>query len=566
MQGEMMEPFLSRDGRQLSPLSYAFLALLCFAFFVPGIASLPPIDRDEPLFAQATKQMIETNNFVDIRFQSKERYKKPIGIYWLQAASVKLFNPNHLDEIWAYRIPSLIGATVAVLMTAAIGCLLFTPAVGFWAAVMMTSCLVLNAEARLAKTDASLLATIVIAQYALARAYLGKVSDWKIPLVFWTALAFGFLIKGPIILLIVGSTLFWLWRKDRRLFWLSALKPRIGIIYTALLISPWFIAITIASHGSFLAQSAGHDMIAKMWEGQDRGVMPPGLHLVLFIVMFFPFSLFSILSTPDTWANRRNQSVGFCLGWIIPAWIVFELSLTKLPHYVMPMYPAIALLTAKTVLEGFPILAKKNRKWLITPAISVWLLIGTALATGIVILPYLIDKKCNPYAIAGAAAFLIIQGVCLYYLFARDNMRSLATMSIGSLIFFSATFGATIPNLQHFWLSREIVRVAEQIKPCEKLQLISAPYDEPSLIFLAGTNTILQLNGGSAAAELIHNPCAVVALDKNRIEPFLNGYGEALEQAHPVAVLENYSLGNFFWREITFYTMPQHVNAEATHG
>ena len=57
--------------------------------FLPGFFNIPPIDRDEARFAQATKQMVETGDFVDIRFQDDVRYKKPVGIYWLQAAAVE---------------------------------------------------------------------------------------------------------------------------------------------------------------------------------------------------------------------------------------------------------------------------------------------------------------------------------------------------------------------------------------------------------------------------------------------------------------------------------------------
>ncbi|MGO9543748.1 MAG: ArnT family glycosyltransferase, partial [Rhodomicrobium sp.] len=64
------------------------LIVLCGALYLPGIASLPPTDRDEARFAQASKQMLETGNYVDIRFQTEARYKKPIGIYWLQSAAV----------------------------------------------------------------------------------------------------------------------------------------------------------------------------------------------------------------------------------------------------------------------------------------------------------------------------------------------------------------------------------------------------------------------------------------------------------------------------------------------
>ena len=71
---------------------YALLAALCLLLYLPGIASIPPLDRDEARFAQATRQMLETGDFLRIRFQDEPRNKKPAGIYWLQAASVDLLS------------------------------------------------------------------------------------------------------------------------------------------------------------------------------------------------------------------------------------------------------------------------------------------------------------------------------------------------------------------------------------------------------------------------------------------------------------------------------------------
>ena len=88
---------------------------------LPGFFAIPPTDRDESRFAQATKQMIESGDFIDIRFQETTRYKKPVGIYWLQASVVKTAQAlgvrDAVTTIWLYRIPSLLGAVGAVLLT-----------------------------------------------------------------------------------------------------------------------------------------------------------------------------------------------------------------------------------------------------------------------------------------------------------------------------------------------------------------------------------------------------------------------------------------------------------------
>src|ERR1700753_3910537 len=156
--------------------SIAFLAVCCLLLFLPGFFNIPPIDRDEARFAQATKQMVETGDFVDIRFQDDVRYKKPVGIYWLQAAAVKTASalglPRAELRIWLYRIPSLIGAIGAVLGTYWTALAFVTRRGAILAALIMCSSVLLGVEARLAKTDAVLVLTVVFAMGATARVYL----------------------------------------------------------------------------------------------------------------------------------------------------------------------------------------------------------------------------------------------------------------------------------------------------------------------------------------------------------------------------------------------------------
>ena len=134
------------------------LVVVCLCAFLPGFFTIPPVDRDEARFAQATKQMIESGDYVDIRFQDESRYKKPVGIYWLQAAFVKLGEavgvPRAHTRIWLYRFPSLIGAIGAVLATYWAALAFVSRRAALLAGLMLASCLLLGVEARLAKTDA----------------------------------------------------------------------------------------------------------------------------------------------------------------------------------------------------------------------------------------------------------------------------------------------------------------------------------------------------------------------------------------------------------------------------
>src|SRR5437667_4668348 len=134
----------------------AFLLLCGLLLFLPGFFNIPPIDRDEARFAQATKQMVETGDFIDIRFQDDVRYKKPVGVYWLQAVAVETASalglPRAQVRVWLYRVPSLIGAIGAVLLTYWTALAFVSRRGAILAARILCSSVLRGDEARLAET------------------------------------------------------------------------------------------------------------------------------------------------------------------------------------------------------------------------------------------------------------------------------------------------------------------------------------------------------------------------------------------------------------------------------
>src|SRR6266481_115820 len=349
----------------------AFLALCGLLLFLPGFFNIPPIDRDEARFAQATKQMVESGDFVDIRFQDDVRYKKPVGVYWLQAAVVETASalglPRAPVRVWLYRVPSLIGAIGAVLLTYWTALAFVTRRGAILAALILCSSVLLGAEARLAKTDAMLLLSVVAAMGALARAYLSwqrgedpEHPPWSWPAIFWTALAGGILLKGPLILMFVGLTLGTLAILDRSAAWLWRLRPVWGLMWVLVLVLPWFVAIFWRAGDAFFAGSIGGDMLSKLSAQESHGA-PPGLYLLLFWVTFWPGAALAGMAAPAVWRARREPGAQYLLAWLVPSWIVFELVLTKLPHYVLPLYPPIAILVAGVVNHH----ALSQARWLV---------------------------------------------------------------------------------------------------------------------------------------------------------------------------------------------------------
>src|SRR5262249_15503571 len=142
----------------------AALIALCFLAWLPGFFTLPPLDRDESRFAQATKQMLDTGDYVDIRFGTEARYEKPVGIYWLQAASTAAFGGGARYRIWTYRVPSFLGGLAAVIATFLIARLFANLETAFVAGALLALSVLMMSEAKIAKTDAMLAGTVALAQ------------------------------------------------------------------------------------------------------------------------------------------------------------------------------------------------------------------------------------------------------------------------------------------------------------------------------------------------------------------------------------------------------------------
>ena len=477
------------------------LVVVSLVAFLPGMFQIPPVDRDEAYFAQATKQMIETGDYVDIRYQDDVRYRKPVGIYWLQAAAVNTASafglPNARTTIWLYRLPSLIGAIGAVLATYWCALAFVSRRGALLAALMMMSSAILGVEARLAKTDAVLLCTVIVAMAVLARVYLAPRRGEPQPgpgqlAIFWTALAFGILVKGPLILMVVGLAAATLVILDRSARWLLALQPVPGLLWLILLVLPWFIAIYARVGSQFLVGSVGEDMLSKVAGGQESHGAPPGLYLVLFFVTFFPASILAGLAAPAVWVVRREAAARFLLAWLVPSWIVFEAIITKLPHYVLPLYPAIAILTAgaveSRVLSRRPWLERGVMWWFLAPVIVSIIAIVAA-----IIIEH--DLVLLAWPLFAAA---VVCGLFGWQLYDQEGAERAFTRAVEGVVAMAiAIYAIVVPSLEPVFPSVALAQVLREA-PCPNPLAASAGYEEPSLVFLAGTKTHLTDAAGAA--------------------------------------------------------------------
>lgn len=502
-----------------------FLLLLSLAAFLPGFSTLQPLDRDEPRFAQASKQMLETGDFVDIRFQDEARHKKPVGIYWLQSAAVRAGEavgiPEARTQIWLYRIPSLVGAIATVLLTYWALLAFLSPPLALLGGALMAAAVLLGVEARIAKTDALLAACAVATMGALARTWL----DWTrslafVPgrrnwLVFWGATALGLLIKGPIVPMVWGLAILVLSASQRSFRWLKPLRFGAGLLLCLVVALPWFAAIMIKTGGSFFADSVGQDMLGKVAEGQEKHWGPPGLYLLFFFATYWPAAAFAAMAVPFAWVRRKEPQILFLIAWIVPSWLIFEAVPTKLPHYVLPLYPAITALLLLAVLNGG---IDRHRRGAVLTA-SLVVIVPLALMATILFGNWTLDRAV-PWLALPFFALVLLMGISVVAAFRRlDFEGALWRCVLASLLLTIAVYPFAIESLRSLKLSP---RLAETLKAagCTDPAVVTLGYREPSLVFLTGTKLAMAASGADAAAFLNQPGCRVAFVESRFADDF----------------------------------------------
>lgn len=344
--------------------------------------------------------MVESGDYVVPRVQDRPRLNKPPLIYWLQSASVKVFGDGpgawaH-GNIWVFRLPSVVCAIGAALVTWRIGCSMFGSRVGLVGAGLLAISPMVVWDAHQARADQLLLLTVVMSQLALWKVWSwpsgvesrGKWRGVVWAMGFWIALGLGVLAKGPITPLVAGLTVIAMSITTRRWGWIwSGLRPMWGVPVMLAVVGPWVYEVGMQVGWERYLAIVWEETIGRSGDAAEGHWGPPGYHTVLLSVLMWPGSMLTLMAMVaavrgcwGVWKRRENtiDATVFLVAWILPAWVVFELIATKLPHYTMPMYPALALLSGKAVVE-----LAERRGELIERARSLGSRVGFALWVGI---------------------------------------------------------------------------------------------------------------------------------------------------------------------------------------
>lgn len=522
-----------------------FAALVALIAGLPGLFAMPPLDRDESRFAQATSQMLETGDYVVIKFQDQPRFKKPVGIHWLQAMSVKTFSDAEDRRIWAYRIPSLLGAMLAAAACAWGAAALFDPRTGLIAGSILGATFLLSSEAFIAKTDAALCGTTTLAMAALARVYAAQlkgetVKKWT-KIAFWLGLSIAALIKGPVGLLVAIFALVGLAIWDRKSAWMKDLGWTWGLILFAAICLPWAMMITVATDGAFWGAAVGGDLAPKLAGGQEGHAGPFGYHALLAPLLSFPATLLLPAGLVVGWTKRNEPGVRFAVCWLVPTWLMFEILPTKLVHYELPAYGALAMLMAAAVREPLG----KLVRW-IGGGLSV--LMGALLAAVAIYGQVKFGTGGDMAWTVLAAGLALAAGIAGAVLLLRHHSaRALVTAGVLGVGAHIALTAGLIPHLEPLFLSKDVADALDRTRLSPRSgaagPVALTGYSEPSLIFQLGTATELTDGEGAADAVSEGRPAVVEGREE---KPFRDAMTALGLTPHPVATIDglNYSDGD----------------------
>jgi 4-amino-4-deoxy-L-arabinose transferase-like glycosyltransferase len=346
-------------------INYALLFFGCVVFHILGTWSLPLIDRDEPRFAEASREMIERGNYIVPYFNNQLRLDKPPLTYWAQVASYHIFGEND----FAARFPSAIAAALTALSILVWGRRMGGEKLGWWASMIFTLSLQTFVHAKAAVADMWLVLFLTLANWAGYKLLFSypvnakrRTSPWW--WIFYLSVALGFLAKGPIAwtpLLTVAVIIIYTrdWQALRRLRFV------VGIALMLAVIALWGIPALIQTRGEFFVIGIGRHVVSRsLTTLEGHGASSPGMYVLLLpfyfitvLASFFPWSIKLPWLIRKLWRREKTGVTDadyggilidtYLLAGTVIIFVIFTLVSTKLPHYTLPAFPLLALLLAR---------------------------------------------------------------------------------------------------------------------------------------------------------------------------------------------------------------------------
>jgi 4-amino-4-deoxy-L-arabinose transferase-like glycosyltransferase len=321
----------------------ALLLVASLAIFA-GLGNGTFWEPDEPRFAEATRQMFARGDFVTPYLNGAPRFEKPILFYWMQAAAFTAFGDNEFSA----RLPSALAGVGIVLVLYLIGSQIASRRAALVAALVMATMFRFVTFARIGLTDVPVMFFVVAALYGFIRAEHWRSAAWAV--VAWGCIGLGVLTKGPVGVLPVAIwTVYAAFSGNWSLF--ARTRPLIGIVLALAIVLPWYVVMAVQHGHAFTDFALGHEIVERVLSEESFGAPARGFfyYFKIWPGDAAPWSVLFVASVgwfAWRWSSvdrTARQAVIFAAAWFICVFLLFSLSRSKLPHYVLPAYPAAAL-------------------------------------------------------------------------------------------------------------------------------------------------------------------------------------------------------------------------------
>ncbi len=492
---------------RLQPRDRLLLLAVSLLVLLPGVFGVSLVDRDEGWYAQVSREMLETGDWLVPRYLGEPWIGKPPLLYWCVAASFRLFG---LHE-WAGRLVSVIAMTLSVQLLAIPACELYGRRAALFASSSFITAGLPAILGKLLITDALLLLWILAACVDLWRIWTRGVT-WTRAAAFWLCVGLGILTKGPAVLLFVGGLALALVLSKRARGLAAGAEPgRDGGAQTislcdrsrrtiasatagtepgrhtfwlasplcVLVAAPWYILVARHAGDTLVQQFFWYETASRLVSTPHGHGGPPGYYLLIGLVGWLPWSALLPGAIVEAWQARQpDPAARILLLWCGLPWLVLELIPSKLPHYVLPCFVPLAILVGRMWDRGLERAVTRAQRI----ALAIWVGVLHLLAAGVLgaAIVWRSSPAAIPLAVLGA---VLIAGFALVARAARHGqLASVWRHAVVCSVALHVLAGTwLLPALEPLRLSRVVAERVNSVAP--KASPMVCGYTEPSLFF-----------------------------------------------------------------------------------
>ncbi len=455
-------------------------------------------DRDEGYYAQVAWEMVQSGAATDWlvpHYNGEPFYHKPPLHFWLMAASGALLGKGE----WAFRLPSVLASVAAMWLTWRLARRLAGREAGLWSMLALIACPMGLLTGPMAILDPLLMALIAGAICVFVDDVLDEVRWWR-TLALGALMGLSALVKGPVGPAVVGLATLGSWvflRRRARLGWGYLARLAVASIVCAGVFAAWFVPANAVSNGEFVDVFVGEHILRRATEpmenhGVGRLLAVPFYAAVIFAgfspwTMLLPAAASALAA--GRLATREARVVTLC--WAIPTFAAFCAVATTLPHYILPLWPALAVLAGATVAAAGS-MAERDRRWLRRGAradvVLLWLPAAGLLASPAILWlagrigPYPYFDRLQEGAFAMGLVLLAMAVGTRGMDPARHLRTRFAVMSAGMVAIAIAAGAVLVPDLEVYKAPPVVARRVDELLGTD-MPLDAVGFREPSLLF-----------------------------------------------------------------------------------